>query len=135
MVVDTMVFAYALLGVPQFREEASAVLARVDRVDVPDILHAELANVAWQGVRAGHVDASDALDMLDAAAGLVDEATASTVLWHDALMLSVDRNHPVYDTLFVALAAAKATRVVTYDLKMRRRFPEWTVSPTDLLSA
>src|SRR5688572_33088325 len=102
-----MVFAYSLLGVPPFREEASAVLARVDRVEVPDILHAELANVAWQGVRAGHVDASDAVDMLDAAAGLIDEATASTALWHHALMLSVDRNHPVYDMLFVALAAAK----------------------------
>lgn len=130
-----MVFAYALLGVPRFRDEAAAALARADRIDVPDLLHAELANVVWQGVRAGHVEAADGLSALDAAAGLIDESTASRALWHEALMLSVERDHPVYDTMFVALAAAKATRVVTYDRRMRLRFPEWTVGPSDFLAA
>ena len=37
MVVDTMVFAYALLGVEEFRQDATATLEQADTISVPDI--------------------------------------------------------------------------------------------------
>ena len=48
MVIDTMVFAYALLHVEDKYEQAIAALETVDQIVVPDSLFAELGNVIWQ---------------------------------------------------------------------------------------
>jgi predicted nucleic acid-binding protein len=49
-VVDTTVFAYALLGVPEFGDEALAVLEAATEIHVPDSFRVELVNVVWQWV-------------------------------------------------------------------------------------
>lgn len=36
MVIDTMVFVYALLGVEDFRDDATKILERADTITVPD---------------------------------------------------------------------------------------------------
>ena len=48
MVIDTMVFAYALLHVQGKYDQAIAALASTDRIVVPDSLFAELGSVVWQ---------------------------------------------------------------------------------------
>lgn len=51
MVVDTMVFSYALLGIAGVRDEAVRVVDAVIYIRVPDSFRAELGNVVWQWVK------------------------------------------------------------------------------------
>jgi len=128
MVVDTMVYAYALLGVPEHREAASATFDETP-VIVPDTLWAELANVFWQWVRRHELDPALASEMMEDAEALTDRVVTSESLWRPALDLAIEHAHPVYDTLFIALAQREDTRVATFDRRMLERFPEWTIRP------
>lgn len=132
MVYDTNVFVYAILSVEPFGLEATRALASSRRVLVPDSFRAELTNALWMATRLGAATLQDGLDAMEDAEGLVDEVVPSKALWRDALSLAVDANHPAYDTLFVALARQRGTRLVTYDRKLRRCFPDDTVSPGEL---
>ena len=48
MIIDTTVFAYALLHVEGKYDQAIAALASTDQIVVPDSLLVELGNVVWQ---------------------------------------------------------------------------------------
>lgn len=133
MVVDTMVFAYALVGVSAHREAAVAVLGRADRVVVPDSCYTELANVVWKWVRSKGVPEETGHAVLADAEALITRSFPTTHLWADALALAVGADHPVYDTLFVAAARREQTRVVTFDKRLQSAFPEWTIPPAAVL--
>lgn len=124
MVVDTMVFVYALLGVEPHRDEAVAMLAKARTIVVPDSFRAEFANVLWQWVRHREVNRDLATALLQDTESLVTQVIDSNILWERALDLAVDNNHPVYDTLFVAAAEGLATRVITFDRRLARVFPD-----------
>ena len=128
-VVDTMVFAYYLLGVEQHREYAAAAFERLDEVWVPDSLRAELVNVVWQWSRKGGVSPDIASSALSDGEALIDYAVSTELLWGRALELALDRNHPAYDTLFVALAERKGLPLLTSDKKLLARFPELALHP------
>ena len=132
MIVDTMVFAYALLGVTKHRELATRILASAERIEVPDLVRAELANVVSLWVRHEGVPLSVALAALEDCEALVDRVWAGDALWARAVELAVEREHPVYDTMFVALAETLGTPVVSFDGKLRRKFPEFVVSAEDM---
>lgn len=129
MVVDTMVYAYALLGVAEYREAASSVFDDDLPVIVPDTLWAELANVLWQWVRRHELDPALASELMEDAEALTDRVVTCESLWRPALDLAIEHAHPVYDTLFIALAQRVDTRVATFDRRMIERFPERTVRP------
>jgi predicted nucleic acid-binding protein len=50
-VIDTMVFAYALLRVENQHEQAISALETAEQIIVPDSLFAELGNVVWQWIQ------------------------------------------------------------------------------------
>ena len=50
VVFDSMVVAYALLGVTEFRDEATQALEIAEEIWVPDSFRAELVNIFWQWV-------------------------------------------------------------------------------------
>ncbi len=134
MVIDTMIFAYALLGVPRFRDEALSVLTNAGEILVPDFFRAELVNVVWQWTRENAIPLSVGLNVLTDADALITQAISAEQLWERALELSVEKNHPAYDTLFMALAEREDTVLVTYDIKLRRKFQDRTISPTRFLA-
>ena len=134
MVVDTMVVAYALLGVAQFREESIAALATCSTIHAPDSLRAELVNVVWQWVLHRGVSKGIGLDILRDANALVDQYHRSDGLWERALDLAVRAEHPAYDTLFVALAEQRNSRVLTYDKKLLETFPSIALRPDRFLT-
>lgn len=74
MVIDTMVFAYALLGVPEFRDDSLAVLEASIEVLVPDSFRAELVNVVWQWVQYNDLPLDVGIDVLRDADALVTHA-------------------------------------------------------------
>jgi predicted nucleic acid-binding protein len=59
--------------------------------------------------------------------------TACHLIWFRALELSVDYNHPVYDTLFIALAEQKKTKLITYDKEIIKKFPHHVCPIQDYL--
>ena len=133
MVFDTVVFAYALLGVTLFREEALASLQKAKEIWVPDLMKAELTNVIWQSIRHKKIERKGGLQVLRDAEALITETVKTNQLWEYALELAIERNHPAYDTFFVALAAARNTKVITSDKKLCQAFPELTISPAHFL--
>ncbi len=134
MVVDTMVFAYALLGVSRFRDESLSVLTNVEDILVPDSFRAELVNVVWQWTRENQLTLEVGMNVLADADALITHAAPADELWERALELSVAANHPAYDTLFVALAEREGTGLITYDTKLRKKFQDQTISPSDFLA-
>lgn len=133
-VVDTMVFAYALLNEPQFREDSVNVLARVDQIHVPDSFKAEFCNVAWQWVTHNRLSINEALSALNKAESLIFSEAATGKLWQQALEIAVYSRHPAYDTLFITLAEQQKIPLITYDKKLLRLFPDITQTPVDFLN-
>ncbi|MBD2486218.1 type II toxin-antitoxin system VapC family toxin [Aulosira sp. FACHB-615] len=122
MVIDTMVFAYALLRVENRYEKAIAALETVDQIVVPDSLFAELGNVIWQWIQFRQLPLQIGLDTLQDAEALVDVMIPSSQIRDAALRLAVEASHSFYDTLFVAAAIQSDTQVLTYDQKLAAKF-------------
>ena len=135
MVVDTMVFAYALLGVEGFRQDATAILEQADTISVPDSFRVEMANVLWQWIGHRKVSIETALQVMDDTESLIGRTLSGKNLWERALMLSVDSDHPAYDTYFIAAAEMENTRVVSFDKKLKAVFPERVLTAAEFLSA
>ena len=127
MIIDTMVFAYALLRVEGFSEQALEVLATADLIEVPDSFRAELVNVVWKWLKTKGLSLDLGLEVLQDAEGLIDRVIPTERLWERALELAVQYNHSAYDTLFIAAAELGETRVVTFNKKLLRIFPGLTV--------
>lgn len=128
MVVDTMVLAYALLGEAEFHQAAVEALDALPELLAPESLRAELTNVVWLWIRHRGVEPAAGIAMLRDAEALVTEFVPVRNLWEDALVLAVKEGHSPYDTLFVALAQQRRTKMLTSDQAVLRRFPTWTVS-------
>ena len=127
VVLDSMVIAYALLGVAEFRDEAMRAIEAAKEIWVPDSCRAELVNIVWQWVQFRDVPLETGPAVLWDAEALVTQVVPSPALWDQALAFAVERKHPAYDTLFVALAATKQTKVVTYDSDLIEKFPEYSI--------
>jgi predicted nucleic acid-binding protein len=128
IVIDTNVVAYALLGATPWAQESTRVLRRAGAILVPDLFRAEFANVLWQTAQAGHIARSTAIDLLDDTESLLTEVVPADQLWIEALSLSMSHAHPVYDTLFVALAQNRGLPLVSYDRRLRALFPETVIA-------
>lgn len=127
MIVDTNVIACAVLGPGESREPALQALAAVDAIVVPDLFFAEYGNVVWQWARRLGVGVSELLGALDHAEALVERVVPSESLWRAAVGLALRRDHSVYDAVFVAAAEHVGTRLLTFDRRLLRAFPELTL--------
>ena len=135
MVVDTMVFAYALLGVEEFRQDATATLEQADTITVPDSFRVEMANVLWQWIKHRQVSIETALQIMDDTESLISRTLSAEDLWERALVLSVNSNHPAYDTYFIAAAEIENPQVVSFDKKLKAIFPDKVLTTAEFLSA
>jgi predicted nucleic acid-binding protein len=124
MVIDTMVFAYALLRVEDKHEQALAALEEAGQIIVPDSLFAELGNVVWQWIQFRQLPLHIGLEVLADAEALVDKVVSSARIRERALELAVQAGHSFYDTLFVAAAIQEKTQLVTFDRKLAAKFPD-----------
>ncbi len=127
MIVDTMVFAYALLHVEEKYEQAIAALDSTDQIIVPDSLFAELGNVVWQWIQFHQLSLQIGLDVMQDAEALVDLTIHSSQIRDTALELAVNNHHPFYDTLFIAAALQSNSQVLTFDRKLANRFPDHVI--------
>jgi predicted nucleic acid-binding protein len=122
-VVDTNVIAYYLLGTEPFVDEARQFWRTVGQPQAPAVWAAELANVVGMAVRTGVLSAEEGHRRLDYAARLHVRSVSVRILWQGALARAISGEAPVYDTLFVELAARQRLPLVTFDAKLLNAFP------------
>jgi predicted nucleic acid-binding protein len=131
-VVDTNVVAYFLLGTEAFASEARMGLDAVSTPLAPGHWEAELSNVLWMAVRSGVLPADEGPVRLGLARRLGIESVATATLCQGALLRAITSGIPVYDTLFIELAARSGCPLVTFDRAVLRAFPEIARRPRDL---
>jgi predicted nucleic acid-binding protein len=127
MIIDTMVFAYALLHVEGKYEQALNALDSTTQIVVPDSLFAELGNVVWQWIKFQNLPLQTGLNALQDAEAMVDMTIISSQIRDLALELAVSNDHPFYDTLFVAAALQTNTEVITFDRRLANKFPDYVI--------
>jgi len=131
-VIDTNVVAYFLLGAEAFVDEARTCFENVSDPVAPAHWEAELTNVVWMAIRTGVLPAEEGPVRLGLARRLGIQSVPTTTLCQGALLRAVTSGVPVYDTLFVELAARTATPLVTFDKAVLRAFPDLARRPRDL---
>ncbi len=124
MVIDTMVFAYALLRVEGQYNQAITALETAKQIIVPDSLFAELGNVVWQWIQFRQLPIATGLEVLDDAEVLIDKVIPSAYIREVALELAVQASHPFYDALFIAATIREQVQVITFDCKLAEKFPD-----------
>ncbi len=103
-------------------EESQNVLelfktARI-RLSVPDLFWPEVANVFWKAVRTGRLHRNSGQEGLDTLSDLKIPTVSSAGLIHEALAIGLAFNRTVYDSMYVALAAATGRTLLTADERL-----------------
>ena len=98
-----------------------AILAGDDDLLAPDLLIAEVCNVAWHKLRRKEIDGDQAAATVSGLSDVIDELVPSAQLAPRAFEIAKALDHPVYDCLYLALAEERRTRVVTADRRMLTR--------------
>jgi len=129
LVIDASVAAKWLVAEP----DSDAALALLDHeLLVPDVLFGECANVLWKKVVRGELEPAVA----DTAARVLLAASVDTFpsipLVPKALALAILLRHPVYDCLYLALAAAENAVLVTADRRLYARCQQVDALPLGL---
>ena len=119
-IVDASVACKWFFEEPLSAEARALALAHPVLV-APDLIIAECANVAWRRVRDGLVPTEQAEASLNALPDWFEELTPAAELHRNAFRIARALDHPVYDCLYIALAARAAAPVITADKALLRR--------------
>ena len=105
--------------VPESGSDRARLLAQA-KLEAPDLLFVECANILWKKVRLGHLTRREAADCLRLLLAMPVALVASRELLDSALRLSLELDHPVYDCLYLALALQRRFPLVTADEKLAK---------------
>jgi predicted nucleic acid-binding protein len=119
LVLDASAAIEAVLGRSQALEIVEH-LEHADRVAVPDLYFAEIANALWKYVRNGDLLLEDAQTMLSIATSLPDDVLPARELATEALATATAFDHPVYDALYAVTARREGAAVCTLDQRLAR---------------
>lgn len=97
---------------------AEAILGAGASIHAPGLLMIELANGLWKKTQRGEFLASDVQPSLSRLRQLVDHWHGDESLIEAASRLSLELAHPVYDCLYLALAADLGAPLVTADKRL-----------------
>lgn len=96
-------------------ERALSLLDHVDRLQAPDLIAAEVANVAWKKCLRGEIGNDQARLIAAAMRHYVPVLQPSAELVEPALDAALALRHPLYDCLYLACAEAAGGILVTAD--------------------
>jgi predicted nucleic acid-binding protein len=121
IVVDASVVAKCF-----FNEEGSTaarafVAGGGSALIAPDLIFAEVASVAAKYVRRGLIPRELGADAVTALGELLDEVVPMRDLAARAFQLAAEHGFSAYDSLYLALAEQRRTRMATADLKLVAR--------------
>jgi len=119
LVVDASVVIKWFIDEP-LHENARRFLKTGESLHAPDLLLAEIGNIAWKKVIRGEIGEEQArkiaLSLRDLPVSLLD----SSELLERALQLALSIKHPVYDCLYLACAEYLGATLVTADEKLTK---------------
>ncbi len=95
--------------------EAREVLATAGTLIAPDLIVAEVANVAWKRERSDDITLRHAREALRGLARTIDHLVPMSELAESAVALAAALDHPAYDCLYLALAVRERAPLVTDD--------------------
>jgi predicted nucleic acid-binding protein len=120
LVVDASVAVKWFIAEPGERE-AVALLDRREPLIAPELVVAELVNVAWKRLVAGTIDEDQAADVPRGIRRFFTQIRPMTPLAPRALAIAAELRHPAYDCFYLALAEAEDAPLVTTDRRLLRR--------------
>lgn len=122
LVIDANIAIKWVIG--ERGSEAALSLRRKGRLIAPDLLIAECANVLWKKVRRDELSTDEALFAARLLQHADLELLPSRSLLVDAALIAIHLDHPAYDCVYIALAAANDCRFVTADAVLVRKLRE-----------
>jgi|SRR5262249_7430317 len=114
--------------------EAALSLRRTGRLIAPDLLIAECANVLWKKARRHELTVEQALYAANLLQHAELELLPTRSLLADAAAIAINLDHPAYDCVYIALAAANDCRFVTADEALVRKLRGSTILSERVLS-
>ena len=94
---------------------ASALRNEPEELIAPTLIVAEIGSAIRKRVLAKEMTPADSLRGLDIAAGLIDRFITLPDLSAQALALSIELKHPIYDCFYLALSKSTGSVLVTAD--------------------
>ena len=88
------------------------------KLEAPDLLPIECANILWKKVRLRDLTREEASTRLELLLRAPVSLSESRRLLDSALGLSLDLGHPVYDCVYIALALSRDIPLVTADERL-----------------
>jgi predicted nucleic acid-binding protein len=99
---------------------AIRLLETESRLLAPDLMAVEVTNAWWKKVRRREMDATDVEQAVTNLLALEIAWTPSASLLRPAARLAIALAHPVYDCVYLALAAGSAAALATADGRLRQ---------------
>lgn len=87
----------------------------------PDLLIAEVSNVAWKKARRGEINSLQAIEAARRIGLTMTRFLPARLLSRRATEIAIEIDHPVYDCLYLACAEAERATLVTLDGRMLRK--------------
>lgn len=108
--------------IAEAQSDAAAVLLREDVSRLaPDLIVAELCNVAWLKLRRGEITADHAASTVDRLPDFITALVPTAPLAARAFDIASTVGHPAYDCFYIALAELRSARLVTADRRLLAR--------------
>ncbi len=117
-VIDTNAAVEFALGRPENKPVALA-LKSSEWVVAPSLYLYEIANVFWKYHRTGLMDKELMSKKTVQCTMLIDEYLSARELYEEALDLSCQIDHPVYDAVYLAACLKKKASLLTLDRRLR----------------
>lgn len=132
-VVDASVAAKWLFE-EELTPNARTLLGSERPLLAPDLIFAEVGNVAWKRARSGEISAEHARAAAQALPQLLSMTVPMVGLLSRALEIALTFEHPVYDCMYLALAEQREAQLVTADSRLLERLAgaRWAGSAVSL---
>lgn len=127
VVVDASVSTKWLVDEEGTRE-ARELLASEVLLIAPQLVLVEAGNAAWKKWLRGEITEEHAKEIARTLPQLFDQLYENRSLVQRAVDISVELEHPVYDSLYLALCEVENAELVTDDARLLRRLSDsgWT---------
>jgi predicted nucleic acid-binding protein len=119
LVVDASVVIKWFINEP-LHANARQLLEGRESLHAPDLLLAEVGNIAWKKAARKEIEESQARNIVLALRDLPLTLHASGELIERALHIALAINHPVYDCLYLACAEALNSSLITADERLNK---------------
>ncbi|MBS7653109.1 MAG: type II toxin-antitoxin system VapC family toxin [Candidatus Bathyarchaeia archaeon] len=115
---------------PEMRELRDLFLEGRLEIHIPSLLYTEFSNA----LRYIHgLTSIDVVRALNALKDLQLKTISDLDLLQEAVEIAFDKDITVYDALYIALARAVSSKLITYDTKLLNRFSDNAVKASQIL--